>query len=153
MKTDNLIHKVHITSEARFDYEDMFGSIEGMPVSDMRWQVEEYFDILKAEGFRIDWCQRIKYFDEDANAMLLLFIKESRRFGNMQVWDVLGIMLADDFDEELECEGAYRVWHNTKIEDLPDEDWVVDFYERLAEQERLRKLDEAEETRKNELWK
>ena len=44
----------------------------------------------------------------------------------MQYWDLKGVCEAADWSEEAEDDGLVRVWLETKIEDLPDEeDWAI----------------------------
>jgi len=122
----NLIHKLHITAEAAFDIKETLG-LPCLDRRELKAQVEEYITHFETAE-RLPWWGyfRCDYLCEDSGQKLKLFLYRRQRFLNMQHWDLAGVCLADDWDEEAEDDGVIRAWLNTKIDNLPDEDdWVV----------------------------
>ena len=44
------------------------------------------------------------------------------------MWEVVGVCELDDYSEELEEIGQFRVWYDTKVENLSKKDWVEELY-------------------------
>lgn len=123
---ENLIHKVHITPEAVFDYEETL-ELGTLPKNEIKAELEEYIDYITKSGYlNRTTYHKCKYYDEHSDRMLMLFIYKAERFGIMQTWEVKGICIADEWNETLEDEGIIRQWCRTEIENLHDEkDWVI----------------------------
>ena len=121
----NLIHKVHITPEAVFDYEECM-ELDVAPKKDIKNEIEDYLYIKQREGQIIKQYFRIKYYDEKSDEMFMLFVKKGHIFANMQMWLVLGICLAEDYDEQFEDTGVNKSWYDSKIDitGLPKTDWA-----------------------------
>ena len=121
----NLIHKVHISPEAVFDYEECMGLLN-LDKKDIKNEIEYYLYIKQREGQIINQYFRIKYYDEQSDEMLMLFIKKGHIFANMQMWLVVGISLAEDYDEDYEDTGINKAWYDSSIDitELPKTDWV-----------------------------
>ena len=156
-----LLHKVVFTEEAIFDYEhclvkqkyeleetDTDWRIESkfelplvkLPKREMKAEIEEFIQTNKSKQHKPYFYT--KFFDEQLQKMLMLFIKKGSRQSIMQNWIVIGICEADDWCEELEFAGMIRNWTKTSITDLPEDDWV--------EEERIRKEIEEKERLKEE---
>lgn len=130
---ERVINKVIISDEARFDYEWLIGGI--MPIADIKYETEEYIDNFKS---RFDgYYFRIKYLDETVDRMIMMFFYKAEKIGMMQMWELAGICLAEDWTEGLEESGQVRVWLKSKIEPTEDIDWVWDLRIWQAEQKRL----------------
>ncbi len=116
------IHKLVVTAEAKFDYEEVL-ALGKLQKRDVVIEIEEYIRLCPSVTH--GWYFRVKYYDENADRMLLLFIYKGKQFANMQLWTLDGVCMAEDWNEDLEYDGIIRNWHKTKVEDLPDEeDWV-----------------------------
>lgn len=132
--------KVVITEEAEFDYMEVVGL--SMPKKDIKSVCEDYLEIQQ-ENRRLQngYYFRIKYLDEETNAMVWLFFYKGEKLGSMQFWELKGVCREDEWSETLEDEGQVRLWLKTKI--TPDEnepDWVWDL--RIREEEKRRLLEE-----------
>ena len=68
--------------------------------------------------------------------MLMLFFYKGRRFGIMQIWELSGICLETDWNEELEDSGRIRAWLLTSI-NPDDDDWVEILREQQEKQNEL----------------
>ena len=119
-----IIHKVGISLEAKFDYEDCL-ELGIIPKTDIKKLVEQYLTIRKLQKERY---LRLKYLDENSDKMLLLFIKLCGEFSFMQIWSVKGICFERDFDDELEFLGINRNWYESPIDITGNikYDWVKD---------------------------
>lgn len=62
----NLIHKVHITPEAVFDYEECM-ELDVAPKKDIKNQIEDYIYKKQHEGQKILWYFRIEIYDKQLN--------------------------------------------------------------------------------------
>lgn len=132
------INKVVFTAEAICDYEEEM-RLGALPKKDIKRETEEYLAYTELAG-KLICCRyfRINYFDEGSDKMLMLFFYKGATLGNMQMWRLSGICLAEDWNEELEDDGLVRNWLVTKIEDLPEEeDWVERYNKYLKEKEEL----------------
>ncbi len=120
-----IINKVLITDEAKFDYESEFGYM--LQVADIKRETEQYIDnkMVRFYGYYF----RAKYYDENIDKMLLLFFYKGEKFGCMQMWELAGICLEEDYSEELEQDGNIRNWLNSKINSNEKRDWVIDLRE------------------------
>lgn len=130
---DYILHKVVITTEAKFDYASIFNLLEVIDeesflpsrfqIPDMKKELEYYIQSQKKYWYKHYF--KVKYLDEHTGTMLYVFIRPGIVIGKMKNWNVVGICIADDWNEDLEEMGAIKGWLDTKIEDLPDEeDWV-----------------------------
>jgi len=120
-----MIHKVKITPEAEFDYEECL-ELGNIPKQDLKDVIEDYLYIKQSERKIVDNYFRIKYLDEKNDKMLMLFIKQSMRFVSMQVWEIKGICMYDDFDEDYEQLGKNKTWYKSSLDItlMPKTDWV-----------------------------
>lgn len=119
-----VINKLVITQEAVFDYEQTLGL--GTFPKDLKPETEEYIDGMNRGGRLVyDRYFRAKYLDERSGIMLMLFVYRSDKCGVMQLWNLMGVCPAEDYNAEDEYSGRIRNWLETKITDLDDYDWVV----------------------------
>lgn len=132
MKNKVLIHKLVVTEEAKFDYRKEIRG-EQFPKKDIMNKIEEYIGLQRNRFANVRYF-RVKYYDESTDKMLMLFIYKIDLLACMQLWELAGICLAEDWTEELEDSGAIRNWLKTKIENIPiEEDWVVRYRKWEAE--------------------
>ena len=125
MRWEKVINKVKITDEAVVDYEAVSLS-DSMPKADIKQQTESYIDNMQAIGrLRYGYYFRCKYLDEQTGQMLLLFFYKGQTFGKMQIWKLVGLCVADDWNDDLEDSGQIRFWLNSKVTDLDKTDWVI----------------------------
>jgi hypothetical protein len=105
-----MINKVLITKEARFDFEEIVtGKI--MPTGFYKQELEEYFkNVCPSERYFIK-----KFYDSDAEKMLLLFFRKGAAFRTMQLWLLAGVCAADDYNEALEERGLIKNWLDNYI--------------------------------------
>jgi len=121
-----VIHKISITTEARFDVFECVG-LEAFDWRTFKSETEEYIT-HQAKAGRIPWWGyfRADYIDEVSGRRLKLFFYKRSKIGLMQYWDLAGVCEADDWTQDAEDDGLIRAWLETKIDDLPDEDdWAV----------------------------
>jgi len=93
----------------------------------LKAEVEDYINIKNRSG-RLLWENyfRCKYQDPESGWMLMLFLYRADKVSIMQNWLVRGICFAEDWTEDAEEDGLIRVWVESLITDLPDEDdWAV----------------------------
>lgn len=128
MKPTEVINKIIITAEAVFDYEETLG-LGRLDRRSVKAEVEEYMNRMNGGGRLLyDHYFRCKFYDEDNDRMLMLFLYRAEKISVMQNWRLVGICLTEDWTEDAEYEGLIRAWVETKINDLPDEDdWVVKY--------------------------
>lgn len=138
---DRLLHKVIITKEAKFDFEECLEHGE-FPNAEIKKLVEEYLYIKQLDRRHCQEYFRLKYFDEAAESMLMLFIKKAHRFGTTQGWYIAGICLATDYDEDFEYRGKNKVWYESPVDitAMPKDDWVKDIGERKENIQRCKIL-------------
>ncbi len=120
---DRLIHKLIVSSEAKFDYEECL-ELGKLPKRDIVQEVEEY---ISADNRGICNRQyfRIRYLDQGSGDMLMLFVYKRQRLATIQYWAVAGICHEKCWSEEMEHDGAIRFWITTQIDDIPERiDWV-----------------------------
>lgn len=125
---ENLIHKVHITSEAVFDYEKTmaFGNLNKVK---LKFEIEEYLkNICNTDKlFNCNYF-RCKYYDDNSNKMLMIFIYKGKKFGIMQTWILSGICIVEDWNDILEEFGEVKQWLRKEIDNFSNEiDWVIKF--------------------------
>lgn len=139
MKTmEWVISKVVVTAEARFDYESMFGL--PLPIVELKRETEKYIDNL-INGETLYGCYfRVKYYDEITDRMLMLFFYKGNSFGKMQMWELKGICLAEDWSKEFEESGQVRLWLKSVLNPTEDTDWVWDL--RVREEMRNKLLED-----------
>ena len=128
MATEIIINKVIITAEAKSDYEESVVCFP-MPCSEIKLECEKYIDNLQDVGKPVGYYFRTKYLIESSGEMLMLFFYKGERFGLMQIWNLKGMCLADDWSEDAEDDGSIRTWLNSRIKDLPVNDWVLELCE------------------------
>lgn len=105
-----MIHKVHITKEARFDFEDII-ACGVMPVYNYKREIEEYFKhITPKEKYFIK-----RIYDEEIKKMLLLFFRKGHTIRTMQIWILAGICDISDYNENLEERGLIKNWLDNYI--------------------------------------
>lgn len=105
-----MINKVHISKEARFDFEEIIAG-KPMPVSDYKKEIEEYFKfIIPVERY---FMKRI--FDEDINKMLMMFFRKGQTIRTMQIWILAGVCDISDYNELLEERGLIKNWLDNYI--------------------------------------
>ena len=120
MKT-KLIHKVHITPEAVFDYEECM-ELGKLDKKTIKLEIEQMLYIKQDEKQDIKQYFRIKYYDEDI--MIMLFVKKGNKFACMQNWMVVGVCLAEDYDEDYEDTGVNMNWYDSDFDVTAKTDWV-----------------------------
>ncbi|MFI3165317.1 MAG: hypothetical protein R3Y45_03465 [Bacillota bacterium] len=125
MKREVLIHKVIITAEARFDYEEVM-EIGELPKDDIKNLIEDYLSLKDGEYQDCDVKYfSVKYLDESVGKYLKLFLYKGERFKSMQMWRLVGICRDKDWNEELEDCGQIRNWHKLQVGKIKDKsDWV-----------------------------
>ena len=131
----NLIHKVHITPEAVFDYEECME----LGLLDRRFfkaEIENYIKNMTDRG-EILYTDYLRYgfYDKNSEQKLMLFIYRAEKFGIMQTWRLEGICKESDYDEELEDFGIIRAWLKKKIKNITD---VIDCAVRFRVEEILK---------------
>lgn len=138
---NSIIHKLVMTNEAVCDYESISTGI--MPIKDIKAEVELYIENMQSSS-RLVWDKyfRVKYYDEDADKELMLFIYKRQRLRLMQYWEVSGICESRDWNQDLEDDGLIRNWLNTKIDSKDTIDWVLDF--RLKQKRKTEMLNQTE---------
>lgn len=131
------IHRVIISEGAKFDYALIFNLLVGdfgsdLPPyfrldKDMINELEVY--ITKNKKVYNKGYFKATFIHEDTGKELMLFVKRKERIDNSQMWELVGICEACDYDEELEECGQIRAWYETPVVDLPKEkDWVEELY-------------------------
>lgn len=105
-----MINKVLITKEARFDYEEVVVN-RLMPSGMIKKELEEFF----ANKNYLERYFATKFYDEESEKMLLLFLRKGAIFKAMQVWKLAGICEINDYNENLEERGFIKSWLDTYI--------------------------------------
>ena len=163
---ENLIHRVVLTDEARFDYEfcldDVNHTIDWTTDNDFRdldpydiptiycpkleLQKEYSYWIQNNSELQSRYFFSTKHWDDEYDAWLVFFIRRGERLGTMQYWHIVGINRLEEWDEEEEETGQYRKWLNTKVSNLPkgEKDIVRQFRQWKKIQRWLDKADEKE---------
>lgn len=133
---DKLIHKLIVSNEAKFDYEECL-ELGKLPKRDIAQEVEEYISTDK-RGICNRQYFKIRYLDQDSGDMLMLFVYKRQRLATIQYWTVAGICHEECWSEEMEHDGAIRFWITTLIDDIPDKaDWVEQSIIRMQMQKEL----------------
>lgn len=105
-----MINKVLITKEAKFDFEEIVtGKI--MPTGFYKQEMEEYFKNVRP-------CDRYfmkRFYDSEAEKMLLLFFRKGAAFRTMQLWLLAGICDWEDYNDILEDRGLIKNWLDNYI--------------------------------------
>ena len=137
---EKIIHKVKISDEARFDYEEIITGYM-MPVIEIKKSLEEYLKNMAAVHRLVDKRYfRVKYIDEVSDETLTMFIFKSTRFSIIQTWTLKGICRESEYDSEWENLGLIRNWINSMLKPKEISDWVWDF--RISELKKKKQLDE-----------
>jgi len=144
VEDDYILHKVLITEEAVFDFENSLIEIHNPAdwETDNDWRIESKHDLPLARMPKLEIKRELEeyiqghstirhrhYFFtqhyDDTLGWIVLFVKKTTRIGPMQNWEVVGICRSMDWDEESEDRGWHRSWYETKFE-LKGEyyDWV-----------------------------
>ena len=137
------IHKIAVTAEAKFDYEEGMGFAR-IPKIGIVKQVEEYLG-LRQEDDKLNNVKyfKLKYYDNTTGEMLWLFIRKDKVFLSIQTWILVGLCKEEDWTEELENDGVVRGWLKSNVEELSDEeDWVENLRDAQAEKDRMMEDDE-----------
>ncbi|MEG1805284.1 MAG: hypothetical protein RR327_02710 [Clostridia bacterium] len=140
MERKVFINKVSITAEAKFDYCDCVEDCK-MPTTSLRNELESYINYMQQSG-KLCHCNyfHATYFDETTSKTLMLFVYKGERFGNMQLWKLVGVSDAVDYSKALDDDGIIRNWLNSKVENLTEQgDWVTEFRVWQTEQQQLQK--------------
>lgn len=128
---ETLQHIVNITAEAIEDYENSLGCMNVVLPSgttiktDIKNQCETFIE--SNQRYQYKRYFKLKYLDETYNKEIYLFFRKKEIVQeNKQMWNLVGICESKYWTEELEDSGQIKVWLDTKTEDLPDIDWVVE---------------------------
>jgi len=169
-----ILHKVKISHETAFDYEEGVGdrpkvSCEDcggrcgrnwnnpcindipnrfFPKAEYKDELEYYIQQNKAK--HNSHYFRTRYFDEELQQELMLFIRKKGRLAIMQNWEILGVMVAADWDIDLEEYGFYKRWYNTPVFDV---DVEYDFVVEINCEKQLEKIEEKLEEVLTSEWK
>ncbi len=133
MKREVLIHKLVITAEAKYDYEEILG-LGKLPKTDIKEIIEDYLSFKDEEYQACDVKYfSVKYIPDDTDDVLKLFFYKGIRIGAMQMWKFAGVCKDQDWDIDWDDSGHIRHWLKSKVDDLPKEqDWVKTLEERIA---------------------
>jgi len=119
---ETLIHRIVITYVAALDCRESVGC--RLNAADVNRELSEYITHMRCLADRLYF--HADYFDEDSGKMLRFFVYRARRLRMMQFWEIRGVCLADDYDEDFAEAGCLRAWANSPIDDLPEElDWAI----------------------------
>lgn len=158
-----IVHKVKITEEAKYDYECLFAIPKKNYRTDMDW-LKEHFDepeylapIMPSEDIELEseayielnprignrYYFRAKYYDESKDRMLMLFFYKGERIVShdvtTQYWELKGICFEESWSQDLEDSGMIRNWlKRTIMAEEEEDDWV--WTERIRERQRLLEL-------------
>lgn len=131
-----VIDKILITEEAKSDYIDTVGY--ELPSKDIKSEVEAYIELLKSSRrFTSGRYFHVNYLDEDADKTVKLFFYKGETIGRMQMWNLSGVCLAEDWNEQIEESGQIRLWLNTSLNPKEETDWVWDLRVREEQKKRL----------------
>ena len=131
-----VIDKILITEEAKSDYIDTVGY--ELPSKDIKSEVEAYIELLKSSRrFTSGRYFHVNYLDEDADKTVKLFFYKGETIGRMQMWNLAGVCLAEDWNEQIEESGQIRLWLNTSLNPKEETDWVWDLRVREEQKKRL----------------
>ena len=148
---DLLLHKVNLTEEVKFDYETSISPNFDLISKEIKKELEFYI-----QNHTKIWNKRymrLTYYDEQSDSMLMFFIREYKQFLSMKTWNVVGVCLVEDWNEELEECGQIKAWLDTTLTPKEDElDWVEVLRLRQEQEERERKLDEKEQEKYDRLF-
>lgn len=148
---DLLLHKVNLTEEVKFDYETSISPNFDLISKEIKNEIEFYI-----QNHTKIWNKRymrLTYYDEQSDSMLMFFIREYKQFLSMKTWNVVGVCLVEDWNEELEECGQIKAWLDTTLTPKEDElDWVEVLRLRQEQEERERKLDEKEQEKYDRLF-
>ncbi len=145
---EHYVHKINISEEAEFDVECIDAPFE-FDKRKIKKELEEFIENNKKYQFKTYF--RLKDFVGDLEIMY--FIRKGQKFGNMQIWNVLGICEAQYWSEEMEESGIIRSWYETKLNpDMSEPDWVEQMRERQILEERERKIEEEQQRKYDRLF-
>lgn len=131
-----VIDKILITEEAKSDYIDTVGY--ELPSKDIKSEVEAYIELLKSSRrFTSGRYFHVNYLDEEADKTVKLFFYKGETIGRMQMWNLAGVCLAEDWNEQIEESGQIRLWLNTSLNPKEETDWVWDLRVREEQKKRL----------------
>ena len=131
-----VIDKILITEEAKSDYIDTVGY--ELPSKDIKTEVEAYIELLKSSRrFTSGRYFHVNYLDEDADKTVKLFFYKGETIGRMQMWNLVGVCLAEDWNEQVEESGQIRLWLKTSLNPKEETDWVWDLRVREEQKKRL----------------
>ena len=131
-----VIDKILITEEAKSDYIDTVGY--ELPSKDIKSEVEAYIELLKSSRrFTSGRYFHVNYLDEDADKTVKLFFYKGETIGRMQMWNLAGVCLAEDWNEQIEESGQIRLWLKTSLNPKEETDWVWDLRVREEQKKRL----------------
>ena len=150
------IHELIISEGAKFDYAFLYDKLVGDFGSDLppnfrvNKELVQETEVYLATNKRTRYKHylRLKYIDEINDKELMLFIIRRKQIDKIQKWELVGISLFDDWNEDLEECGQIRAWYETKIVNMPQErDWVLEknTYKILDKLEEIRDIGEYED--------
>lgn len=118
-----VIHKINITAEAKFDIVEILG------LQEFDWQTFKK-TTEKHIADCIPWLDyfRADYIDKDSGKMLKFFFYRVELFGIMQIWNLAGVCEIAHYNEDSEENGQIRAWINTEIySEMPKitEEWLI----------------------------
>lgn len=131
------IHRVRISEGAKFDYALIFNLLVGDFGSDLPPNFRLDKNIVNELEVYITTNKKVcnkgyfraTYIHEETGKELMLFVKRKEKYNDVQIWELVGICEACDYDEDLEECGQIRAWYETKVDNLPKEvDWVEELY-------------------------
>lgn len=105
-----MFNLVHISKEAKFDYEEIVAKCV-MPAVLMKKELEEYFSYIRP----VERYFLIKIYDDSIQKMLLLFFRKGMKFKSMQIWILAGLCDINDYNEVLEERGLIKNWLNSLV--------------------------------------
>ena len=120
---ETLIHRIVITATAALDCKESVGC--RLNAAEVNRELSEYITHMRRFADRLYF--HADYFDEDSGKMLRLFVYRAKRLRKMQFWEIRGVCLAEDYDEDFAEAGCLRAWTNSPIDDLPpnEPDWAI----------------------------
>jgi hypothetical protein len=93
----------------------------------LKAELEEYITRMNDAGKLLNTQHfRCLITDDNFSEPLMLFLHKREKMSLMQLWELVGISKADDWDEELEDDGIIRKWLKPFETDMPKGDWVAE---------------------------
>ena len=138
--------KIIITEEMLTDYETLFGRVlpkklhdfvwdesikeiycPKAPIDDITTELKDYIEFRQqARNPFDDYYFRAKYYDEERQKMLLLFVFRGKMYNGYQEYEIRGLCLKKDWSKTAEENGLIRSWINTTLCPENYSDWVME---------------------------